>query len=279
MTAQKIKRSGLPQAVKMRHDDHYVDLLTSRPSGPTIRMIFMGKIDPNPRQARSELGNIKELEASIKSKGVIEPIIVRPKEGRYEIIAGERRFIASKSAGLQELPCIVMDIKDHEAMEISLVENLQRKDLDVYEEADGLNALIDIYGYSHQQISEKIGKARSTITEILSIVKMPEELRNLCKKFKITSRSTLIEISKQKTKDDMAKLVKEIIERNLKREDTRELSKKIKGHTRKIRPFVYNYRGTGDEFYKLRIEFRKEEVNKEEIIKILSEIIEKLKLS
>lgn len=277
MTAQKIKRSGLPQAVKMRHDDHYVDLLTSRPSGPTIRMIFISKIYPNPRQARSELGNIKELEASIKSKGILEPIIVRPKDGRYEIIAGERRFIASKSAGLQELPCIVMDIKDHEAMEVSLVENLQRKDLDVYEEADGLNSLIDIYGYNHKQISEKIGKARSTITEILSIVKMPEELRNLCKKFKITSRSTLIEISKQKNKDDMAKLVKEIIQRNLKREDTRELSKKIKGYSRKIRPFVYNYRGTEDEFYKLRIEFRKEEVNKEEIIRILSEIIEKLK--
>ena len=90
----------------MRHDTHFVELITARPSGPRVRMISIEMIDPNPRQARNELGNIDELMSSIKEKGVLEPILVRPKAGRYEIIAGERRYVASRKAGLKEMPCI-----------------------------------------------------------------------------------------------------------------------------------------------------------------------------
>lgn len=274
---QKTKKSGLPSSVSMRHDGHYVDLISSRPSGPRMRMISLNNIDPNPQQARSELGNIKELVSSIKSKGILEPILVRPKDGRYEIIAGERRFIAAKNAGLEEVPCIEKDVEDNEAMEIALIENLQRKDLNVFEEADGLKALSDIYGYNHQQISDKIGKARSTITEIISICKIPSDIRNLCKKNKLYSRTTIIEISKQKSLENMKKLITEIVERDLKREDTRELSKKIIGKIKKTSRYVYNYKGKIPEIYKLRLEFKKQEVKKEDIIRILEEIINKLK--
>lgn len=274
---QKNKRSGLPETIAMRHDDHFVDLISSRAVGPRIRMIALEKIDPNPHQARSELGNIQELMDSIKSKGVLEPILVRSKADRFEIIAGERRLIASKNIGLKEMPCIEMDVQQNEAMEIALIENLQRKDLDLFEEADGLNALIDLYGYNHQEISEKIGKARSTITEILSISKVPDNVRRLIKSSGVFSRSTIIEIAKQKTEADMLKFAQQIVERRLTREDTRELSKLLKGKTKKPKFYVYNYVPEGSDRYRLRLELKKQTMSRQEIIEILQEIIEKLK--
>jgi len=274
---QRTRKSGLPHYVGMRHDDHFVDLISSRSVGPRIRMIPLTEIDPNPHQARSELGNMKELMASIKKKGVLEPILVRPKEGRYEIIAGERRYVASQRIGLGEIPCIEMNVEDNEAMELALIENLQRRDLDVFEESDGLRSLIEIYGYKHDQIAEIIGKARSTITEIISVGKIPNDIRKICKQFGITSRSTLVEIAKQKDKDKMFKLLTEIKERELRREDTRELSKQIKGKTKGLGHFVYNYKPSSAEYYKLRIEFKRKSVSKDEIIKVLEEIIKRLK--
>jgi len=275
----KSKKTGLPDSIKMRHDPHFVELITSRTLGPRVRMIPINMIDPNTRQARSELGDIKELKNSIKERGVLEPILVRPKAGRYEIIAGERRYVASKMAGLTEMPCIEMNVEDNEAMELALIENLQRKDLDVFEEADGLQALADGYGYSHQEIAEKIGKARSTITEIINVSRIPQKVRTICKEFGITSRSTLIEIAKQKNVDQMKKLVMMIKERNLKREDTRELSREIKGVKKKQKVFIYNYKPKKADLYRLRLELKKERVTKDEIIKILTEIIKELKSS
>lgn len=274
---QKAKRSGLPETVDMRHDPHFVDLISARSTGPRIRMIAVERIDPNPQQARNELGNIQELMASIQAKGVLEPIIVRPVGVRYEIIAGERRFIASKRIGLKEIPCIEMDVRDNEAMEISLIENLQRKDLDVFEEADGLNALIELYNYNHSQISEKLGKARSTITEIISISRIPPKIREMLKTHKILSRSTILEVAKLKTEADMERLIYEITKRSLTREDTRELSKKIKGKKPGIKHFVFNYIPQDSDSFRMRIEFKKEEATIPEIIKALEEIIVKLK--
>jgi len=261
----------------MRHDDHFVDLLSSRPTGPRIRMISLEKIDPNPHQARCELGNIDELMASIKSKGVLEPILVRPRKDRYEIIAGERRFVASRKIGLTEIPAIEMNVKDNEALEIALVENLQRKDLDVFEEADGLSALIDIYDYNHLQLADKIGKARSTITEIINVARIPKKLRDLCAANGITSRSTLIEIAKLENENDMERLITEISQRGLRREDTRELSKKIKGKAKTSKPYIFSYTPKANDSYHMRIEFKKHSVTKEEIIDVLEEILAKLR--
>lgn len=273
----KVKRSGLPDTIAMRHDDHFVDLISSRVSGPRIRMVPLGKIDPNPQQARSELGNLDELMASIKSKGVLEPILVRPKNDRYEIIAGERRYVASKRVGLKDIPAIEMIVKDNEAMELALIENLQRKDLDVFEEADGLNALVEIYGYNHAQLAEKIGKARSTVTEIVNVARIPKNLRQICKEAEISSRSTLIEIAKQEKASDMERLIHEITQRGLRREDTRELSKKLKGKTKGSKRFVFNYMPQSNDQYHLRIEFKKHAVSREEVIQVLEEIISQLK--
>ena len=273
----KAKRSGLPDTIAMRHDDHFVDLISARVSGPRIRMVPLAKIDPNPQQARSELGNLEELMASIKAKGVLEPILVRPKNDRYEIIAGERRYVACKRVGLNEIPAIEMIVKDNEAMELALIENLQRKDLDVFEEADGLNALVEIYRYNHAQLAEKIGKARSTITEIVNVARIPKKLRAICKEAGITSRSTLIEIAKQEKQSDMERLIHEITQRGLRREDTRELSKKLQGKIKTSKPFVFNYTHQSNDQYHLRIEFKKHAVSREEVIQVLEEIISRLK--
>ncbi len=134
-----------------------------------------------------------------------------------------------------------------------------------------------MYGYSHKQISEKIGKARSTITEIISISKIPKEIRNLCKEFNIKSRGTIIEIAKQENEDNMYRLITEIKKRELRREDTRDLSKLITGKEKKIDRYVYKYEEK-DKSFKLKIEFKQQRVTKDEIVQILEKLIEKLKV-
>jgi len=279
---QKTKRSGLPDAIGMRHDTHFVEFISKKVTAPLVRMISVDRIEPNPRQARSELGDIDELMNSIKAKGVLEPIIVRPRDDKYEIIAGERRFVASKNVGQKEIPCIEMNVTDNEAMEISLIENLQRKDLDVFEEADGLKALMDTYGYSHAQISDKIGKARSTITEIINISKISLPIRKLCVAAAIDkNRSLLIELSKLKDDDEMKGMIEKIRERGLRREDTRDLTKEIKGkeHGKKrAKHYIFNYSPKDDRSYSLKIEFKKESVSRQEIIHVLEDLLAKLKL-
>jgi ParB family chromosome partitioning protein len=272
----------LPESVAMRHDTHFVDWISKKSAAPLVRMISIERITPNPHQARSSLGNIQELMSSIKFRGVLEPIIVRPQGDMYEIIAGERRYVASKNVGLTEIPAIEMTVNDNEAMEISLIENLQRKDLDVFEEADGLKALLDIYGYSHADISDKIGKGRSTITEIINIGKIPDDVRALCVEAGIDkNRSVLIEISKLKTVADMKTLITQIKERGLRREDTRDLTRVMKGKggedAKPPKHYVFHYRPKEDKTYQIKIEFKKETVSRTEIIRILEDLLAKLK--
>jgi len=193
----KNRKSGLPENMDMKHDDHYVDLISTRSSGPEIRMIGLTKINTNPRSARIDMNGIEGLALSIKEKGVLSPLLVRSMNGRYEIIAGDRRYIASKLAKINDVPCIVMNVQDNEALEIALTENLQRKDLDIFEEADGLKYLKEKYGYNNKKIAKKIGKKLSTVQEIYDVSQIPEEIRELCKKFEIKSKNNLIEIAEE----------------------------------------------------------------------------------
>lgn len=278
---QKTKKSGLPDNLIMRHDPHFVELIASKTAAPRIRMIPLDRIEPNPRQPRSELGDIQELMESIKAKGVLEPIIVRPKGEKFEIIAGERRFVASRNLGLKEIPCIEMTVDDQEAMEISLIENLQRKDLDIFEEADGLQALMNLYGYSHQQVADKIGKARSTITEIISVSRIPSAIREKLKKAGITSRSTIIEIAKVEDEAIMNQVVDRIIHNRLTRTDTRDLTRLFKDKEdqdkEKAKFFVFNFVPKDTKSFRLRIEFKKQVVTRQELISVLENIIKHLK--
>ncbi|MCK4888787.1 MAG: ParB/RepB/Spo0J family partition protein, partial [Candidatus Aminicenantes bacterium] len=153
------KKVGLPDFVKSRHDNHFVEEISSRTRTSIIRKIPVEKIVPNLMQPRKDFGNIDELARSIGEKGILEPILVRAKDGKFEIIAGERRFRAAKIAGLREIPCIEFEIPDNEALELSIIENIQRKDLNVYEKAYSLKSLSDIYGYTHEEIAKKLGKS------------------------------------------------------------------------------------------------------------------------
>ncbi len=182
----------------MRHESHYVDMLAA-PSQTIGRKIAIDLIEPNPEQPRREIGDLTELSASIKEKGVLEPLLVKPVAGtgKWMIIAGERRWRSAKLAGLKEVPCIEMDLDENDIAEIALIENLQRKDLNVWEEADGLRSLIERFGYTQEQIAQKISKSRSTVSEFMSIANLPEAIRERCKGADITSKSVLLEVARQ----------------------------------------------------------------------------------
>ena len=185
------KRIGLPVTLKMRHDAHYVEQLTSFSGAAVGRMIPIDKIRPNPEQPRKFLGDFSELSDSIKEKGVLEPLLVRymPREDTYHIISGERRYHAAREAGLRELPCIEKIADDAETLELALIENLQRKDLTAFEEADGLHRLAEQFAYTHEDIARKIAKARSSVTETLSLRNIPEAIRRHCIERGIVSKS------------------------------------------------------------------------------------------
>ena len=181
----------------MRHDSHYVEQIAAK-SRSVGRTITITSIFPNPEQPRSEFGDLTELTESIKEKGVLEPLLVRPTDdGKYMIIAGERRWRASQLAGLTEVPCIEMFVDEKGIAEIALIENLQRKDLTVWEEADGLAALKEKFGYTQDEIAQKISKGRTTVTELLTIAGLPAEIRERCKTANINAKAMLLEVARQ----------------------------------------------------------------------------------
>jgi ParB family chromosome partitioning protein len=272
------RRIGLPDTIRMRHDTHFVDQL-ARPGGEAIgRLIPVEEIEPNPDQPRQALGDLAELAASIREKGVLEPLLVRKVGGRYEIIAGERRYRAAIEAGLAEVPCVIRESSDAEMMEIALVENLQRKDLTAFEEADGLKVLAEKYGYTHDVMAEKLGKSRSSITEALSLGAMPEEIRQLCRLADIQSKSVLLQIVRQGTLEKMAALVERLRREGATRVAVRRLARKEDARRGRGRPrhFVFRFKPEGGAF-SLNLQFRRAQVETGEIIRTLEEILDKLR--
>lgn len=191
-----MSKKGLPTGIKMRHDAHFVEEL-AQANRAIGKMLPIEKLVPNPEQPRTDVGDLTELASSIEQQGVLEPLLVQPRKDEWMIIAGERRWRASQMAGLEEVPCIELDIDDNGVAEIALVENLQRKDLSVWEVADGLKDLADRFDYTHDQIAERIGKSRTSVTESLAIAGLPETIRKRCRKSKINAKSTLVEISRE----------------------------------------------------------------------------------
>ena len=156
----------------MRHDEHYVDSLATKGGRPIGRIVPIEEVDPNPDQPRQVMGDLSELMASVEEKGIIEPLIVRTRNSRYQIIAGERRYQAAVRVGLKEVPVVVREIDDPEVMELALVENIQRKDLTAFEEAEALDSLVDQYNHTHEILAKRLGKSRTSITESLALNRM-----------------------------------------------------------------------------------------------------------
>jgi ParB family chromosome partitioning protein len=258
----------------MRHDEHYVEALTARDAGPVGRLVPIDLLDPNPGQPRQVMGDLSELMASVAEKGVIEPLIVRQRNGRYQIIAGERRYHAAVQVGLRELPVVVREADDVEVMELALVENLQRKDLTAFEEAEALQQLAQKCRYTHEDMARKLGKSRTAITEALSLNHMPEEVRNLCRLADITSRSTLLQIVRQGDPQKMLALVEKLASQGqMTREKVRQETAKPAA---KPRSFIFAFRPP-TKLFDLRMSFRKGKVEKEEIIEALEGIIRDLR--
>lgn len=259
----------------MRHDFHFVDNLSAGPSTSVGRMIPLDLLVPNPDQPRRSFGDMADLVSSIKEKGVLEPVLVRSAGEKYQIIAGERRYRASVEAGLSQIPCVEIDVDDRGVLEISLIENLQRRDLNPFEEAEGLQKLCEKFLYTHEEVAKKLGKSRTSVTETLTLGHIPADLRDRCREAGITSRSTLLQIARQPGHEAMSKMIEEIGLAGLTRDDVRRLKHEDKKGPGRPRGFVFNFRPP-DNKYALNLKFRKTDISKDEIIATLRDLIDRL---
>jgi ParB family chromosome partitioning protein len=273
--------------MRMRHDTHFVDQLAVPQSQTIGKVIDITLIDPNPQQPRRDIGDITDLIASIKEKGLLEPILVRVTGERYQIIAGERRFHAARAAGLTQVPCIELEVDERGVLEISLIENLQRRDLDPFEEGDAIRDLCERFGYTHEKVAQKLGKSRTSITEIMSIATIPHALREICRRADISSKSLLVEIARQPTPEIMAEFVERIAKSNLTRDEARMLravpppaenAEADPSQSSSPRPFVFRAK-----FETLpatvQIRFSQPSVGRSQIIEALRDLIRQIESS
>ena len=272
-----LKKAGLPVTLKMRHDAHYIEQLTSYSGAAVGRMIRVDEIRPNPEQPRKALGDLRELTESVREKGVLEPLLVRfiASEGCFYIISGERRYHAARAAGLREVPCIEKSVDDAETLEIALIENIQRKDLTAFEEADGLHRLASQFEYTHEDMAKKIGRARSSVTETLSLRNIPESLRKKCIETGVTSKSLLLQIARQPTEKKMAEMLHRILQGGLTRDEARRERREEQAGPQRPQPFIFHFEPQNDAF-KFRIQFKKSHVSRDELISTLREILSQL---
>lgn len=178
-----IKKGGLGKGL----DALFADNSTESPDG--ARLLPISDIEPNRDQPRKQFDDaaLRELADSIAEHGVIQPLLVRPVGGGvYQIVAGERRWRASRLAGLTEVPAVVKELSDSETMEIALVENLQREDLDPIEEAEGIAQLIETYNLTQDQAAQKLGKSRPAVANALRLLNLPGEVREMIRQDKLT---------------------------------------------------------------------------------------------
>ena len=279
----------------MRHTSHFVEELAGRSETPIGRMVPLSSVIPDPKQPRTTMGDLGELAASIKDKGVLEPILVRPNPNQQVgsvdgdkssevasaplmISSGERRYRASMQAGLSEIPVIEMDVSEEEALEIALIENLQRKDLTPFEEAEGYKALSDRFEYTHENISKAVGKSRTVVTESLALLAIPVRVRETAQALGIGTKSILLEILKAETEEEMIRLLEQVSRHGLSRDDLRRQTRtdKTKSGAPRRRPFVFSFRPE-DKSYSLSLKFRQSSVSKDELISTLEGILEGLR--
>lgn len=180
---------------------------------PALREVAIQTIRPNPHQPRRffDEEGLRELSASISQLGVLQPILVRPADGGYELIAGERRWRAATIAGLEVIPAIVRTTDDMSSMEQALVENLHRADLTPLEEAAAYHQLIDDFGLTHEQVAERVGKSRSAVSNALRLMGLPNEIQQFVNDGQLSARHarTLLSVDDRDTQLQLAQTVVE----------------------------------------------------------------------
>ncbi|QUS36957.1 ParB/RepB/Spo0J family partition protein [Falsirhodobacter algicola] len=225
---RKAERRGLGRGLSAL----MADINVSAPAEVSPRRADMTlpieKIAPNPNQPRRAFNQeaLQDLASSIRQKGVIQPLIVRPVDGedRYEIVAGERRWRASQLAQLHELPVIVRDFDDTEVLEVAIIENIQRSDLNPIEEAMGFRQLMDRFGHTQDKLAEALSKSRSHIANLLRLLNLPDDVQALLRDGKLSAGHARALI----TSGDASGLARQVVEKGL---SVRETERLVKGTT------------------------------------------------
>lgn len=218
------KQSGLGKGLGALMLENNTDSMVSTDT------LAINDIIPNKEQPRKTFDEaaLQELSDSIAQHGVLQPLLVRPlTTGGYQLVAGERRWRASRLAGLKEVPVIIKELSDTEAMEIAIIENLQREDLNPIEEAEGLQALIDKCGYTQEEVATSVGKSRPAITNALRLLRLPEDVRQMTKDGDISAghARALLAFDNEAM---MCECAKQIIEKKLTVRDVEKMAKRPK---------------------------------------------------
>ena len=262
----------------MRHDAHYVEQLTSFSGAAVGRMIPIDKIRPNPDQPRKVH---RRYRASFPIPSGRRACSNRcwfascPAKTPTTLSPANAAITRPAKPDCKELPCIEKIADDAETLELALIENLQRKDLTAFEEADGLYRLAEQFAYTHEDIARKIAKARSSVTETLSLRNIPEAIRRQCVEHGIVSKSLLLQIARQPNEKKMAETLVRIIQGGLTRDEARRERRDEKSTGPRPQPFIFNFEPESEAF-RLRIQFRKSNVSRQELIYTLRAILDSL---
>ena len=211
-----------------------------------VTEINIDDIRSNPYQPRKtfDIESLNELAKSIREYGVVQPIIVKKSIKGYELVAGERRTKAAKIAGLKKIPAIIKDFDDQEMMEIALVENIQREDLNPIDEATSINNIIKLRGYTQEEFANKFGKSRSYVTNILGLLKLPEDVKRMVEKRNLSMSHARV-LSKIDDDNKVTDLAKKVITDNLSVHELERISQEEKSPIIKKNPnktFDHKYR-------------------------------------
>lgn len=206
----------------------FTDLVEDGADKPKFTVCGIEELRPNRFQPRKEFGGEekKNLIASVKKNGIIQPIIVRKDTTGYEIIAGERRWRAAQAAGLKDVPIVIREAEDRDLAELSLIENIQREELNPLEEAEAYQTLSDTFHLSQEDISHRVGKERSTITNSLRLLKLPRDAKEAIVRKKITAGHARALLA-LKTESAQSTALKDIVRRNLSVRETERLIKRM----------------------------------------------------
>ena len=190
----------------------------------TPNEVPIGEILPGAMQPRNGFddASLNELAESIRENGIMQPLVVRPREGGYDLIAGERRWRASQMAGLANVPIVIRDVDDRTALELALVENLQRENLDPIEEAKGYAQLVDQFDLTQEEVAAKVGKNRATVANALRLIKLPPEVQTYMRDGLLSSGHAKVILGLKQAKDQIA-AAKRVIKKELSVRQTEEL--------------------------------------------------------
>ena len=250
------KKTGLGKGLDALFSNN-LDNITEEENQNLVKNLKIIEVEPNKNQARKifDEEGIEELANSIKNYGVIQPIIVSKKQNHYEIIAGERRWRASKKAGLEEIPAIIRDDDKRRNQEISLIENIQREDLNPIEKARGIKVLMQDYDLTQQKVADILGKSRSAVANSVRLLNLDDRVINLALEGKLTEGhcKTLLAIGDNDKQYDMAKYMIETGSSVREAEKKMKIRKKIKKENSEYEPIYRDIENSFRQFFGTKV--------------------------